>query len=350
MKKLLPMGGLLALVAVAACSDVTPVTPTMSASSSTRALTASGAEEAIAGSEALTQLNARLAATGAKVRVAKAELLMDANSWNGVGATILVPMDRARGYGAEWVPGDPRRDGRIGVTYALGSSHPGVAQTFDGSATPVVVSPAQLDAQIEEGMSAWRAERCSAPITRVPVAAGTDPDLFDDYFRAVAAGTQATFEPSANYVQAADIIQGGWQPASFFRAIAGGVSGNSIIGITLTLTYYGDDNKPTDIDGNGKEDIGISEIFYNNRFAWTAHGTLGSMDFYSIITHETGHALGLNHFGKLFVSSHDAADGIQLADVKYAPYALMNAAYITGRNEIGGTDRSSFCQIWSYAK
>ncbi len=68
------------------------------------------------------------------------------------------------------------------------------------------------------------------------------------------------------------------------------------------------------------------------------------------MTHETGHALGLGHFGKVFVTKHAAADGIQIADIKYAPYAIMNAIYVTGRNEIAGTDHSSFCQIWSSAK
>ncbi len=42
-----------------------------------------------------------------------------------------------------------------------------------------------------------------------------------------------------------------------------------------------------------------------------------------------------------------ASAGISIADVKYAPKALMNAVYVTGRNEIGGSDNASFCQIWA---
>jgi hypothetical protein len=49
----------------------------------------------------------------------------------------------------------------------------------------------------------------------------------------------------------------------------------------------------------------------------------------------------------VFVTKKAAADGIQIADVKYAPKALMNAVYITGRDEIRGTDNGSFCQIWA---
>jgi hypothetical protein len=33
--------------------------------------------------------------------------------------------------------------------------------------------------------------------------------------------------------------------------------------------------------------------------------------------------------------------------VKYAPRALMNAAYVEGVGTILGTDRASFCQIWA---
>jgi hypothetical protein len=45
--------------------------------------------------------------------------------------------------------------------------------------------------------------------------------------------------------------------------------------------------------------------------------------------------------------SSDAADGIQIADIEYAPKALMNALDVTGRDEIRGTDNGSFCQIWA---
>ena len=55
----------------------------------------------------------------------------------------------------------------------------------------------------------------------------------------------------------------------------------------------------------------LVEIYYNPSFIWTNRGTPGGfIDFYSVITHETGHGLGLAHFGKVFVTKKDAADGI----------------------------------------
>jgi len=49
----------------------------------------------------------------------------------------------------------------------------------------------------------------------------------------------------------------------------------------------------------------------------------------------------------VFVTKKDAADGISISDVKYAPYAIMNAVYVTGRNEIAGNDNGQFCAIWA---
>jgi hypothetical protein len=341
-KNLIRAGSLLLLVSAASCVDTTPAAPRMSPSAASRSVSTTNATETSEVSAILGVMNLKLAASGAKVRIAKGEMIMDATQWNGATSTAIYANDRSRGIGAEWVPGDPRRDGRIGVTYAVGSNRDIQPLGFDGGGTvPQPVSFAQLDAQVEEGMSAWRGQSCSAPITRVPVPDGTDPDQLDEYFRGL--------PESPNYAQPADIVQGGWQPSQFFRNIAG-TSGNFIIGVTFTFVFVDAAGNPTDIDHNGKDDTALAEIFYNTRFAWTANGAPGSMDFYSIITHETGHALGLGHFGKLFVTKHDAADGIQLADIKYAPYAIMNAAYVTGRNEIAGTDHSSFCQIWASAK
>jgi hypothetical protein len=254
----------------------------------------------------------------------------------------------------QWVSGDPRRDGRVGVTYAVDPE----LQTFlTGLAFPVPVvetgaafrlsSQAELDGYIEEAMQAWRDQTCSdAPIARVAVAAGTDPDQLDDFFL-------GRPSPSANYVQPSDIVQAGWQPAEFFDAITPGGS-DGILGITFSFIFVDDqgtadpnDDVPTDIDGNGKFDTALAEIYYNPTFIYTNRGAPGFIDFYSVITHESGHSLSLPHFGKVFITKKDAADGPQIADFKYAPKALMNAVYVTGRNEIGGSDNGTFCQMWA---
>ena len=334
-------GTVLALVALAACADTTPVAPIASPSSPARtAASLAISDENVSVSPIFEGINAQLAASGATVRAVQGELLMDANGWDGVSSTIIIANDRSRGIGAEWVKGDPRRSGRTGLTYAVGSNRASQPVTRDPDGTNLrLVSFAQLDTQLEEGMSAWRARACSSsPIARVPVPAGTDPDFLDEFFRGL--------PTSVNYSQPADIVQAGWQPSQFFRNIAG-PSGNNIIGVTFTFIFVDGNGVPTDIDRNGRYDTALAEIFYNTRFAWGSNAAANVIDFYSVITHETGHALGLGHFGKVFVTKRDAADGIQIADIKYAPYALMNAVYVTGRNELAGTDNSSFCQLWA---
>jgi hypothetical protein len=335
-------GVALALLGAAACVDTPAPTTSLAASSATEARATSGTtDENYVVSPVLGQLNVRLAAAGAPYRVLKADLRIAAIGWEGVTSTVLIANDRSRGIGAEWVNGDPRRGGRVGVTYAFGSNTAIAPTTRDPNGANVrLVTAAEQTAKIEEAMSAWRGVGCSAkPITSVPVPAGTDPDYLDQYFAGIPQG-------SANYAQPADIVQSGWQPAAFFTTIAGGPVGNNIIGITFSLGFTDNSGNFTDIDRDGKVDLALSEIFYNDRFYW-GDGAANVVDFYSILAHETGHALGLAHFGKVFVTKTDAADGLQISDIKYAPYALMNAVYVTGRNEIVGSDVSQFCQIWS---
>jgi hypothetical protein len=332
----------LALVGAAACEAPTasttliPTAPAGARASSTPAIT----DENVSVSPLLQQVNASLASRGANVQVAKAELLYDTKTWDGQSSTVILANDRSRGIGTEWVKGDPRRGSRLGVTYAVGSNTSIAPVTLDGSGAFVDVTPAQQLAEIEQAVGSWRSQTCSAkPITSVPVPVGTDPDYLDQFFRGNAAG-------SVNYFQPADIVESGWQPGSFFRAIAGGPAGNSILGITFSFIFVDNAGNPTDIDRNGKDDTALAEIYFNARYVW-GDNTSNLVDFYSIIAHETGHSLGLGHFGKLFVTAKDAADGISAADVKFAPYALMNAGYVGGQNSIQGTDNSQFCQIWA---
>jgi hypothetical protein len=287
----------------------------------------------------LDTIDMRLKVAGLKLRVAKAEFIADTSVQ--FASQTVIANDRMRGFGAEWVPGDPRRDGRIGTSYVFDPRQGSAPFTRnpDGSGLRQVQFP-ELEPYLEEGMSAWRGRTCStAPIARVGLGANVDPDILDNLvFGSDGAGR--------TYSQVSDIVQGGWQSRNFFIALFGPF-GDGVIGVTFTFYFVDDAGELTDIDRNGKADIGLAEIYYNTRFAWGASQAPNVVDFYSIITHETGHSLGLNHFGKVFVTKRDGADGIQIADIKYAPKAMMNAVYVTGRSELAGTDNSSFCQIWA---
>lgn len=351
------VGCFLALAGLGACADQPATEPAdvgAPAFARKAADGSAGADVVRIGHPMLTRINRRLAARGSDLRVAKAELLYRAKGADPQSPTAIFTNDRTHVTAYQWVPGDPRRDGRIGVTYAV---DPHLQTTLTGLNFPVPVietdagfrlsSQSELDGYIEEAMQAWRDRSCAdAPIERVAVPAGTDPDELDDFFL-------GRTSPSATYAQPADIVQAGWQPAEFFEAITPG-GADAILGITFTFTFVDDqgtadpnDDVDTDINRDGRSDTGLAEIYYNPTFYWTNRGAPIGIDFYSVLTHETGHSLGLAHFGKLFITKKDGADGFDIDEIHYAPLALMNAAYVTGRNEIRGSDNGSFCQIWA---
>ena len=329
-------------LAVAACS----ADPVGDPSSSLQSVHAGPAHAAAAAdddavvSPFLADLDARLAAAGSNLRVARAEIIVD-TSGDRATSQVLIANDRARGLAYEWVSGDPRRSGRVGVTYAFDPYQGREPFTRNPDGSGLRQMPfAELDPQLETTMAAWRNLTCSdAPIDRVAVPAGTDPDLLDQVFL----GSDGA---GRTYQQVSDIVQAGWQHPNFFTAFAG-ANGNNIIGVTFSFWFVDANGDPTDINGDGKRDTGLAEIYYNTRFAWGNTGALNVVDTYTITTHETGHSVGLGHFGKVFVTKKAAANGIQIADIKYAPKALMNAVYVTGRTDIMGTDNSQFCQIWA---
>ena len=339
-----------AVIGMTACMGDQPTTSPVDRPELAAAKTATD-YDVVRVNRALAKIDARLAARGAKYRFAQAEVIYAAKGYEAQSATVIIANDRSHQLAQQWVEGDPRRDGRVGITYAI---DPNLHTFLTGLSFPVPVvengagfrltSQAELEGYLEEGMQAWRDRKCSdAPIERVAVAAGTDPDYLDDLFLTGSA-------PSANYVQPADLVQAGWQPAEFFEAIVEGGS-DGILGVTFTFIFTDDDGNPTDIDGNGRADVALKEIYYNPTFIWTNRGAPGGyIDFFSVIAHETGHGLGLAHFGKVFITKKDAADGLQIPDLKYAPKALMNAVYATGRDEITGSDNGSFCQIWANNK
>jgi hypothetical protein len=329
-------------LAVAACSadPVGDTSPAAQALHAGPAHAAAAATDDAVVSPFLADLDARLAAAGSNLRVARAEIIVD-TSGDRATSQVLIANNRSRGLAYEWVSGDPRRDGRVGVTYAFDPYQGFEPYTRNPDGSGLRQMPfAELEPQLETTMSAWRDLTCSnAPIDRVAVPAGTDPDLLDQFFL----GSDGA---GRSYEQVSDIVQAGWQPSAFFTTFAG-PSGSSIIGVTFTFWFVDGNGDPTDINRDGKLDTGLAEIYYNTRFAWGNTGALNVVDTYTITTHETGHSVGLGHFGKVFVTKKAASNGISIADIKYAPKALMNAVYVTGRTDIMGTDNSQFCQIWA---
>jgi hypothetical protein len=332
-------------VALIGCADAVPTSP--SATSAIRPLaggrslaaTTTVGEEAAIESPFIGELNARLSAAGANVRIEKAELMLHHSSFEAhtKKGTILIADDREKGIGSEWVRRDFRRGGAKGVRYAFGSNYDFPPFVWNEDRTAQV--PAQRNdvaKHIQKSMDAWRDLRCSNdPIQPAPIRPGTDPSLVDDLVRGLF---------PQNYEQPADIVHAGWQPYQFFQAI-GGPDGAFILGVTFTFVYVDAQGNRTDVDGNGQDDLSLAEVYYNDLYLWGSDGADDVLDFRTIITHESGHALGLGHWGRIWVSEEDAADGVTRDEIRVFPRAIMNAVYL-GATRIQVIDRLNFCRLW----
>ena len=318
-----------ALCLVSACADKIPVQPTTAAPSAFSASAASideGQVTIVDPAIADIQADLEWPEPGEDMAVASVELLHDMQAAHDAPATLILANDRLREWPAgQWVPNDPRRGGRSGVTWGYVGFNPIGVGKYDPAVPNLVraATPAELTARIVEGMSAWESRQCSsAPITRLFPGGPGVPDIF----------------------------QVGWVP----RTVVPLFQNAGVLGLARTFIFVNPVTRiPTDIDGNGLPDLARVELYYNAHRIWSDNGPLGTIDMYSVIAHESGHAFGLNHFGKVFVLRKDVTYNqngqpvIDVKNIKYAPKALMNAVYISGRSELAGIDNSIFCQIWA---
>ncbi|HYU52588.1 MAG TPA: hypothetical protein VEK37_06565, partial [Gemmatimonadaceae bacterium] len=182
-------------------------------------------------------------------------------------------------------------------------------------------------------MLRWQNQpNCGAPLVTKVADTGADPDLIDGIILG---------DPSRIGTPFADITHAGWLPRAFFDALAPNGS-TFILGVTFTFVFIDANHNPTDIDHDGRADVAFREIYYNQRFFWTTDPTYGgAIDIQSVVTHESGHAYGLGHFGYVFLNPKGV--------IKYAPRAVMTAVYVSSFRDLTGTDDASFCELWASA-
>lgn len=257
-------------------------------------------------------MNDQLALMGENVRVVVTDFL----TYEEAGPRIYFN-DRVKQMDSHWVPGDPRRYG-VNEIYWL-------SETVEGTANGVTFE--QTQTAVDNAMATWNTVNCATiPLVQLP-----DYDIDWGYVQYLVGmgGIPGWY---------ADITHAGWLPGAFFDYIGGPGASDSILGVTFTFiwidTATGD---PTDIDNNGKTDVAFREVYYNNKFPWSI-GLTYPIDVESIVVHEMGHGVSLDHFGKLFRTPN--------GKLHWAPKAIMNAGYTGVQTELTGTDHGGFCSVW----
>ena len=285
-------------------------------------------------SPALAGLNVALAARQSDVRVDRAEVFVTPDGgWDG--AQTLIANDRTHQIESLFVARDPRRGGQDALSYLVDQSDGEALAFADPTGNAAVVLPnAVTEARIDASMARWQnSPACPGPGVVKVADNGSDPDLIDGLVFG---------DPTLIGTPQADITHAGWLPRAFFDALAPNGSA-SILGVTFTFIFIDGSGNPTDLDHNGRSDTAFREIYYNKRFAWSEGPSRPrGIDIESVSTHESGHAFGLGHFGKVFLDNNGT--------IKFAPRAVMNAVYVSPFAELAGTDNASFCSIWASRK
>jgi hypothetical protein len=281
----------------------------------------------------LDQIRQQVAARGVgNVELSSAEISVAGDSAGWQGATTLIANNRTHTTSSAFVPQDPRRGGSADISYIVDQSN---ETAFSRTPTGVrfTLTQTQLEPEIDASMLRWQNQPgCGAPKVAKVAYTGVDPDLIDGI---------VLKDASRIGTPQADIAQAGWLPRAFFDALAPNGS-TFILGVTFTFIFT-DNGVPTDIDRDGRADVAFREIYYNQRFPWTTNAAANNaIDIQSVVTHESGHAYGLGHFGYVFQDSR--------GEIHYAPRAVMNAVYVSSFRDLAGTDNASFCQLWANAK
>ena len=138
----------------------------------------------------------------------------------------------------------------------------------------------------------------------------------------------------------ADIVVGGWAPATYFSQCLGDPG---IIGITWT--FFSPDS-----NGDQYLDIGYVEQLYNPAFTWVTSGSMfldgtSGVDLETIATHEDGHAHGLGHFGGPI---NRQPFSLKPNGRVFNPEAVMNPFYLFGEKRTPTpTDEAGFRSMYA---
>ena len=114
--------------------------------------------------------------------------------------------------------------------------------------------------------------------------------------------------------------------------------GRGILAFSVTFIFTDANDNPTDINGDGRLDTALNEVYYNDTFGdpgddragnpWAIELPLPAIDVETVALHENGHSLGVGHFGP-------------------APAAVMNPRYAGINQDPDATDHAGMCTVRS---
>jgi hypothetical protein len=205
-----------------------------------------------------------------------------------------------------WVDGDPRRnaDG-ANLTWTVDASW--------GEETASGVPAGAVEAAIRRATATWAADTCLDRVNVVERKHLAGDLTVTDFF--VGDGTLG--DPFA-----ADVVHAGFHAGSepMFRP--------GTLAFAATYIFVDrDTGVPTDRDGDGYLDVALTEIYYNDDFAWGIDADLPMIDVETVVLHELGHAFDLGHFG-------------------IPPEAVMNPVYDGQRHGLLPIDHAGLCAVW----
>ncbi len=233
------------------------------------------------------------------------------------GTTTFFSHRKNKQLPGHWLVDDPQRADLI----------PWIVDATEGATASGLGAEATGQA-ISRAFNTWESERCS----EMPIVNLGDWDENLGFFQYL-----------LGYGDAAPAIlgitHGGWLPKEFFDELEED-GGDFILAVTVTFSWrFSDTGELTDLDNNGRSDVALREIYYNDAFHWAIDDESG-YDVETVALHEAGHALSQDHFGRLFRTEANGR-------LHFAPRSVMNAGYTGIQQELTGTDRAGHCSIWA---
>lgn len=241
-------------------------------------------------------------------------------------------------FPVDWVEYDERRRPGAGLelTYAI-----------DPTELPPGISWEDTEAAVESAVATFNEVQCGKNLQLVRVDPGTATDL---------GVTQQLVGLGGSTETVADITFAGWVPG-FMDAV--GQSDSK--GLTVPAAYAADGSvvwgydvlnptqEYTDIDNDGDPDLTAMEIYFTTDADYVVDDDIGDTLFYidleSIVLHELGHALGMDHFGRTEITFDEDGNLVDVVLNRNSTPMMNGNNYFINR-EVSGSDKASFCGIY----